>query len=530
MAANTEHEPLSVQREAPVLMIYILTSLMMVCVAATLAGLIHILAPAWNETYLMVVSFLVTFETLYAMRATRRVTFPSRAWLRYRGAELVAVIVLLKLLFYTIHGFDLLGRDIQLWQQNFFGTFFSGEYLVAVIVVLVVWALAHQMNGDLLEMEADDATLERERRYEFRVDRQTIRKQLMLKVVLIGAGLVIVTVMMRVYLRSQGGETAAASVNVWNLLAYVFLSLLLLSQARFTALRAAWYRERASVGEEVARRWVIYSVLFLLLVAAVVIVLPTRYSLGLLGTLAYLVGWLAAIFQVIVYVLLLILTFPITLLMRLLGGSGSQAPTPTPPAPPPTPLAPAPAGSDPLWELIKSVLFWAFFLIMTGWALKSYLGRHREWLAVLRSIPVLHWLVQGMTWLWRVVCQGSRQVAGAVEAGLRALRPRQAVSTLIAERTRLLHVRRLPPRERVQYFYLAMVRRGAQRGAPRRASQTPREYASTLESTVPEVNSEIEALTDSFAEARYSLHDVSAERAGSALTLWQRIRAALRRF
>jgi hypothetical protein len=185
---------------------------------------------------------------------------------------------------------------------------------------------------------------------------------------------------------------------------------------------------------------------------------------------------------------------------------------------------------DPLFELIRSIIFWAIFLIIVGWALKNYLGRHREWLAVLRSIPVLRWFVQGTTWLWQALHLGGRQLANAVDSGLRRMRSKQTLGQPIVERMHLLNLRRLSPRERVQYFYLAMVRRGAQRGMPRQQSQTPREYAVMLESSLPEVYGEIDALTESFAEARYSRHDVTPEHAGLAQTLWQRIKAALRRF
>jgi hypothetical protein len=88
----------------------------------------------------------------------------------------------------------------------------------------------------------------------------------------------------------------------------------------------------------------------------------------------------------------------------------------------------------------------------------------------------------------------------------------------------------LTPRDRVQYFYLAMVRRGGQRGMPRKPSQTPREYAATLENQLPEVDDEIHSLTDAFLEARYSRHDVTPEQASLVQRIWDRIKATLRRF
>ena len=259
--------------------------------------------------------------------------------------------------------------DIPLWQQDFFMNFFTGEYLAASFVVLLVWLLAHQLNMNLLELEADDITLERERTYEFRNDRPGLRNQLMLKIVLIGALLIALTVGTRTYLQTQAGEAAAAQVSVWNLLLYVFMSLLLLSQARLAALRASWFREWATIGPEVTRRWVVYSVVFLALMVLVAALLPTRYSMGLLATLNYVLGLLLAVLQIIVYVVLLIFTYPISLLMSLFGQTTAQPSQPEMPKAPDVMPAESPATADPLFEVIKSVLFWLIFLIIVGWAL-----------------------------------------------------------------------------------------------------------------------------------------------------------------
>jgi hypothetical protein len=137
--------------------------------------------------------------------------------------------------------------------------------------------------------------------------------------------------------------------------------------------------------------------------------------------------------------------------------------------------------------------------------------------------------VQGAAWLWQVVRRANRALTGAINAGLSRLRPQQPLSQTIAERRRLFSLGRLTPRERVQYFYLAMVRRGGQRGIPRKPSQTPSEYAATLESQLPDVDAEIGSLTDAFTEARYSRHDVTPEQASLVQRIWDRIKATLRR-
>jgi len=86
----------------------------------------------------------------------------------------------------------------------------------------------------------------------------------------------------------------------------------------------------------------------------------------------------------------------------------------------------------------------------------------------------------------------------------------------------------LSPREQVLYYYLSILQRARQRGIPRRAAQTPREYSATLEPSLPEVQQEIGTLTDAFVEARYSRHIIGSDRVSQVRVSWQQVKAALR--
>jgi hypothetical protein len=87
----------------------------------------------------------------------------------------------------------------------------------------------------------------------------------------------------------------------------------------------------------------------------------------------------------------------------------------------------------------------------------------------------------------------------------------------------------LNPRQKVLFFYLAMIRRGSESGVPRRPDQTPSEYSSILEEKVSDVSPEVDGLTEAFSEARYSQHPVEEARAGQVKTYWERIRLKLKR-
>jgi hypothetical protein len=101
---------------------------------------------------------------------------------------------------------------------------------------------------------------------------------------------------------------------------------------------------------------------------------------------------------------------------------------------------------------------------------------------------------------------------------------------LTTEMPRYLSLRRLTPRQRVLFFFLAMIRRGEERGIPRKDSQTPYEYASKLEGMIPDANRDVSSLTNAFVEARYSKRSISHEKAGLVKRYWKRIRTAFRSF
>jgi len=94
-------------------------------------------------------------------------------------------------------------------------------------------------------------------------------------------------------------------------------------------------------------------------------------------------------------------------------------------------------------------------------------------------------------------------------------------------RPSLLRLNTLDPRRQIYFFYLAMIRRGSEQGVERKPSQTPSEYAVKLESALPSVNEDVQAVTEAFVEARYSPRKINSEEANLVKAAWQRVRRAL---
>ena len=114
-----------------------------------------------------------------------------------------------------------------------------------------------------------------------------------------------------------------------------------------------------------------------------------------------------------------------------------------------------------------------------------------------------------------------------IESGKARLRPQGNIAGL-GILSRFRGIRHLTPRQKVYFYYHALLRRGNETGLPRSQAQTPDEYALTLEHSLPTVEEEIESLTDAFNEARYSRHPVEDQDVSTVKSYWEHIRQVFR--
>jgi hypothetical protein len=197
----------------------------------------------------------------------------------------------------------------------------------------------------------------------------------------------------------------------------------------------------------------------------------------------------------------------------------------------PQPKEPFVAPNTPppsLSEFVQSLIFWAVFFVIVGYVVVQYLRRHPEIIEALQHIPGVKLLVR----LWRRLRAWvgglSQQFEELREARRKARQSSLARSRQSAPR-RWLNPRKLSPRQQVQFYYLAMLRRSGEKGHPRQPTQTPYEYARTLESQLPEIDQDVNGITDEFIAARYSRHDIPPEHVGVVRRYWERIKQVLRR-
>jgi hypothetical protein len=524
---------------------YLIVAGMLACMAASLVQLGQAFVGGWQGAYLVGYSFLVALESMYSRRAIQGRNFGEPDWLLYRLTEWVVLMVGLKLAYYVQAGAGALIHDLPLWISDFGVYFFSSEYGIGLLIIVLVWGLAWYIAGELEILEIDENVVRAEIESRIYAPRAEARQRLVNTMLTPGLLMVFLTALLRSDIGARWSSQAEMRAGVVNLLSYFLLFLVFLSLTQFSVLRAEWMHEGLPIRGEVIRRWLAYSFMLILILAVISGFLPTGYSVGPLAILNYLFFLVAVIINIIG----VLLVTPFLLLMSwLMGLFGSQAEKSSPPMTvPQVPLPPETHHAPLPWlELLKAILFWSILLGLAIFSLVYYLRERRDLVSGLRRLPFYNLLAQWWAWLKGLMGGAKRQILASVEAGMERIRmvalrrPKQAPWNY-------LNLRRLSPRQRVIFYYLAMVRRGGESGLARRAAQTPYEYSHSLRQylnqvpaptevsdtdegrTGEQVSEDIRALTERFVEARYSLHPVSQSEASFVQRCWERIRSVLRR-
>jgi hypothetical protein len=487
------------------------------CVTLSLVQLVRLFAPTWNGTYLIVGCVLAALEASYSYRLVRaRWVWHTTDVLRFRVVELAMFFILLKIGGYIGDPWAAVLADIRTWPHDPLAII-DPETVVAFVLAVLSWGASTRTARDLERLYEPP---ERSLIYVPPTESLTSRFFLGGAVLLIAAGI------------TRIGIAALLNLSrppvpglVLNVLVYFLLGLVMLGQVHFTWLRKQWQAQEIKVTDELASRWVRYSLVFIGLAALLAFLLPTGYTVGLLDavvTIVYIL-WYA------VTLLFTLLSLPFTWLFWLLSklfGSGRPLPQdkPRPPALPQRELA-GPGGPAPDWlEILRSLLFWAAALGMLFYVIRSYLHDRPELLeALLRQSPIRA-LRDFLAALWH-------HLLGLAEATKERI-PRRlslpwARPRLSKKPFRFFRLGALSPRERILYYYLSIVERARRQGYPRRSSETPYEYDATLGPKLPEARQDMTSLTQAFVEARYSHQTFDHEQDRRVRAIWQRVRAAL---
>ena len=515
------------------LICYSLVALMMGCAASTIVSLVnHIIAEP--PTYLIWLCFLIALDRLYTFRVFRNWMILSREWLVLFGTQAIIIIVLTKITVGLSHGLGAFLAEIPTWREKFPASFLDPETGFALILALLVWVLCGNF-ADMLEEIGPDQLQSRRLDFDsYGLEKVVPTRQRLIGLFFsIGTFLVILTMLGRIDERFNFSQSTfdlsrqipAFATGGASTLLYFMLGLALLSQTQFISLHIRWNIQKIPINSKLARQWAGYSLLFLGVIALAVSLLPTSYSIQPLMILGYVINLIFYIFLIIGQSIYLFAVYLIGFLFALFGKDNPIKNPADMPAKAPVPLPEvgnSPIGPD-WWEAIKMIVFWAIFLSVIFWAAREYLRQHSELLTWLRKWPAWRFLEQLINWLRDIFSEAKTNISNLISSE----RPRQAMPWQKAM-DGFINLRKLTPRQRIYFFYLALVRRAGENGLPRISHQTPDEYAATLQSALPASADDVREMTAAFVHARYSHHPIEMEDSQRVENIWQRVRRALK--
>ena len=493
---------------------------MIMCLNYSLVNFARLINPAWRGTYFLLGMLLTAVEAIYSYRALKRWRMRGRSLLQYRLAEATVLIILLKLLSFAAKLPAQIWLELWgIWQNPL--SFITVEFYMMLGLAMISWIVA-TFSIDDFEALYDP--------YTFRTDKILPFHDLLSRFFWGGIFLVIISGVSQIIARAGVSSLAdwqrpTIGGIVFNVMLYFMLGLILLSQANLTRLLVRWRVQKLTVAPDLIRQWGKYALVFLVILTGFVFLLPTTYTLGFLETAAVGVRFLLSLLFFLAQLVVFLITLPFVWLLSLLTQTPIEQTFLNPP-PPPVFDSPDSGKASPWLEVLRSLIFWLMTLALIGYLLKIYLQDHTDLFEPLKRYRLFNWIITLLKSLWG-------QLTGLARLGLELLPrsktpPRKKDDVLTGGSLGWLR-QRLSPRERILAYYRNVLRRVASQGRGRKLSQTPYEYQPDLSQTIPDAQSEIEGLTNTFVQARYSQATFDQDQAQVVKQQWQRIKKGLRK-
>jgi hypothetical protein len=489
---------------------------MVICFAIIFVQFLLWLFPALDTRGLVFVCTLVGMEAFLSFWLVKHLPTAQRQITYYRGTELVILLVAVKLFTELRAGPASFWKDILLWPIHFPSNILTGQYFLTMLPVLASWWAGYLFAADLSMLGTEDASILDERFRETPVRTVILRRFLSLGIFIVLLAAIPAQNIFQI-------SMPVASKGVPAAICYFVLGIILLSLTKYITLETDWHKARLHIPVQVPRRWFTYSAIILAALVFLISWLPTHYGMGFFDTLNA-VFFLLYQFVIFLYDLFLLV---LSLIARLLTRNppDGQAPISQATRPPENP--PVPNTSTYSWDLVKSIFLWGSLIVLVIVVLRQYIAYNRDLSEELRRFRPLRWFLSIWDRFITSFRKANKSFGGYIQNSLKRLRSPGPKSAKVGEWD-FINLRRLSPRQKVIFYYLAVVRRAKEAGFPRRESQTPFEYARSLDSNLKEAKGGVDAITESFIEARYSRHDIPAKAAMHAASIWETIRRVLR--
>ena len=116
----------------------VLVAAMLVCLIAPLTRLLEVLFLGWDGTYFLVLGFFAGLEGILSERMLQKQRITGWGYLGSRAAEVLVLVILMKLASYASLGLDQLWADALRWQTDP-GSFFDGMLVYMSLLFLPLW-------------------------------------------------------------------------------------------------------------------------------------------------------------------------------------------------------------------------------------------------------------------------------------------------------------------------------------------------------------------------------------------------------
>ena len=310
-------------------------------------------------------------------------------------------------------------------------------------------------------------------------------------------------------------NTGVPSALIVAIILYFLIGLILTSQARLAMLRAQWLFDDVDLPEQLTSRWQRSALLIVLAVGLLATLLPLGSTWQLGEILNVVLGFVVQVVMMIVGVLIAVLAW----FMALFDPHQQMPELPVELQPAAEVVPPVPTIQLPPW--LGGAVIWLLVGAIVIYLLAYFFGK--QGIALTRKTLRLLWeRLSALLGRWR---NQLRDLPIGLPGRRQTTRPSNDLSR---QPWRFMRLGALSPRDQVRYFYLSTVRRAGERGVIRQPSQTPLEFVRDLESTWPEAELDVEALTEAFITARYDVVEIDPGQAKQARTVWERIKQLLR--
>ncbi len=490
-------------------LISVLFALMMTSLIFTLTQLLHLLTPTLDFSLIPFLAFFISLEAFHAAQRIRQdhLTLFEKEWFFFRASELITLTMFIRLISFL---FNISATLTTARQESIFAAIFSWDFILALVASLIVWLIITLTHKDIYALQMNESDLTWEELNDMEMARIQARQNLLKRIFLTGAFLLLLVLITRNLLPQEHTLTTQTFLLILNLLLYFVCAIIVASLTNFSVQRARWLWENTEIDPSLLTALFQYGLLFLLILLAVTLFLPTNVTVGLLDFLRLIIG---ALFRGLNWLLIGLFAI-LNAIFSFIASLIPQKPT--------DPLAPSPATPEPFFQSppqipqevipttppatanhLADIVLWSILTIALLAGLIFYLRQNRHLFQKLRHLDLRS--------LWQAIRKAFRSFFKRVQTTLPTLNfanarrksKRQQTQKTTKPKAWFPHT----DREKVFAAYLNaldQLESNPTHPVHRTPADTPTQYLHKLEADLPDATPPMTDLTQAFSQARYS--------------------------